>query len=287
MARYFTVTRLTHHLPNIIMAIIGLSIAIGIAIPLSHLFVRKKCYDRGVYQYALAFANSGYIGDPLVDSLLGEMALSYYKIVCLPISIAIYTWGVSALVPSNGKSGGFLKKLLNGPLIAMFFGMTVGLICGAIIPNPTDTTAYDILFPKFIVGTLDSLKACMGPMAMLVAGVTIAKYDFVGMFKKKKVYFATALRLIVLPTVILASVFGIKELANLVFGISVNNDAIILLFFALAAPLGLNTVVFPEAYDGDPETGAAMAMISHTLCVISIPLMYLLMKSVFGTLSFL
>ena len=62
----------------------------------------------------------------------------------------------------------------------------------------------------------------------------------------------------------------------------IGNDVLFLAFFATATPLGLNTVVFPEAYGGNPETGASMAMISHTLCVISIPLMYALMVAVFG-----
>ena len=42
-----------------------------------------------------------------------------------------------------------------------------------------------------------------------------------------------------------------------------------------ATPMGLNTIVFPAAYGGDTETGASMAMISHTLSVVTIPLMYL------------
>ena len=33
----------------------------------------------------------------------------------------------------------------------------------------------------------------------------------------------------------------------------------------------------PAAYGGDTSTGASMAMISHTLCVITIPLMYALL----------
>ena len=66
------------------------------------------------------------------------------------------------------------------------------------------------------------------------------------------------------------------------FGMQIGNDVLFLAFFATATPLGLNTVVFPEAYGGNPETGASMAMISHTLCVISIPLMYALMVAVFG-----
>ena len=69
---------------------------------------------------------------------------------------------------------------------------------------------------------------------------------------------------------------GVKELINLVFKAAIDNTSILLIFFAIATPLGLNTIVYPEAYGGDPETGASMAMISHTLSVITIPLMYLI-----------
>ena len=39
--------------------------------------------------------------------------------------------------------------------------------------------------------------------------------------------------------------------------------------------LGMNTVVFPEAYGGDHEPGASMALISSALSVITVPLMYM------------
>ena len=284
MARFFNLSTVKTHATNIIISSLSLIFSISISILLSRFFVKTKCYDRGVYQYALAFANSGYMGDPLVEAIFGSEVLSYYKLACLPISIAIYTWGVSILVPSdNSKKGGFIKKLMNPPLIAMFLGMIVGLICGALSDAaPVGTTAYDAFIPSFITKTLDSLKACMGPTAMLLAGVTIAKYSLKSMFKKTKVYIASALRLIILPAVVLGAMFGIKELGNILFGLSIDNTPIFLLFFAIAAPLGLNTVVFPEAYGGDPESGASMAMISHTLCVITIPIMFSLLCSIFG-----
>ena len=37
-------------------------------------------------------------------------------------------------------------------------------------------------------------------------------------------------------------------------------------------------VVFPAAYGGDPSTGASMALISHTLSVLTIPVMYALLN---------
>ena len=140
--------------------------------------------------------------------------------------------------------------------------------------------------PVFMTDALDTLKACMGPVAMLLAGITISKYNFASMLKKRKVYYATALRLVVLPVVVLSFLFALKSLANAVLCLDIDNSVLFLAFVATATPLGLNTVVFPEAYGGNPETGASMAMISHTLCVISIPILYALMVALFGAPSF-
>lgn len=271
MVRYCTVDSLSTHGANILLACCSVSIAMAIAIPVSRLFVRENCAERGVYSYALAFANSGYIGDPIVLSLFGEEVLAYYKLFCLPITILIYVWGISVLTPKSESRGATLKRLINLPTVAMMIGIIMGL------------SGLGRYLPAFFTSALDSLKACMGPVAMLLAGVTIARYDFLGMLKKKKVYVATLLRLVVIPAVLIASLFGIKTLANALFDSSINNNVLFLCFFATAAPLGLNTVVFPEAYGGNPETGASMAMISHTLCVISIPLLYALMVAIFGT----
>jgi predicted permease len=116
---------------------------------------------------------------------------------------------------------------------------------------------------------------------MLLAGFTVAKYDFKPMLVNAKVYVATFLRLVVIPAAIIVAIFGIKTLANLWFDLNINNFVLYLSFFAVGAPLGLNTVVFPEAFGGDPKTGASMAMISHTICVLTIPLMYALLSSIF------
>ena len=271
MVRYCTVDSFATHATNILLAGAMVLIALIIATILARFFVRENNAERGVYKYALAFANSGYVGDPIVLALFGEAALAYYKIFCLPLSLVIYTWGISVLTPSNSVKGSVLKRLLNPPTVAMLCGTVIGLF-----------GAGDYM-PAFLVSSLDSLKACMGPVAMLLAGITIARYDFLGMLKKKKVYLATILRLIVLPTVLISALYGIKSLAGAVLNFEIGNDVLFLAFFATATPLGLNTVVFPEAYGGNPETGASMAMISHALCVLSIPLMYTIMVAVFGT----
>ena len=39
-------------------------------------------------------------------------------------------------------------------------------------------------------------------------------------------------------------------------------------------PLGLNTIVIPNAYGKDTTVASGMALISHVLSVISIPLIF-------------
>jgi len=284
MARFCTLDTLKTHSTNLLIFSFGLVLAVFIAILLSFLFVKEKCPERGIYQYALAFANSGYVGDPLVLSIFGEEAFSYYKLACIPISVAIYTWGMTILIPSGkAEKGALIKKIFNPSVVLLLLGMVVGLTCGLTAGNvPVDSTAYDSLFPKFFIDTVDGLKACMGPLAMLLAGITIAKYDVIEILKIKKVYIASLLRLTVIPAVLTGALFGIKELINLIFGTSIDNTPLILNFFAVAAPLGLNTIVFPEAYGGNPKTGASMTIISSSLCVITIPIMFALLCLLFG-----
>lgn len=270
MARYCTVDTLSLHATNLVLSSISVALAMSIAIFLSRYFVKQKCAELGIYRYALTFANSGYVGDPIVLAMFGDAALAQYKLFCLPLTLVIYTWGTSILTPSDANKGSAFKRLLNPTTTAMLCGIVVGLL------------GVGDRMPAFLNSTLDSFKACMGPVAMLLAGVTIARYDFIGMLKKAKVYIATALRLVFIPVVLIAALYGLKTLAGQLFGLSIDNDVLFLCFFACATPLGLNTVIFPEAYGGDPETGASMAMISHTLCVVSIPVLYAVMVALFG-----
>ncbi len=270
MSTFFTLESIGTHGTNMLFACITVGICVALAIPLSCVFVKNKCYERNVYRYALAIANIGYMGDPIVLALFGNEALAYYKMFSLPFNIVIYIWGISILVPKESRSGNLIKNVLNAPTIALFVGIIFGL---------SGITSH---IPAFLSSAIVSLKDCMGPVAMLLAGVTIANYNFLGMLKKNKVYVASLLRLIVLPIIIVGVIYGIKEGVNAIFNLAIGNSLLFYVLFTTATPLGMNTIVFPEAYGGDPETGASMAMISHTLCVITIPIMVAIATALFG-----
>ena len=270
MAKYCTVKSLSTHSINVIFACFVVFLSLIIAIPLARAFTKKNKDDRGVYEYALAVANFGYMGDSVVLSMFGSEFLSFYKLFTLPGTIVIYAWGIGRLVPKGDGKGSFIKSIINAPMVAMILGIIVGL------------TGLGNHLPIFVESTFNTLSACMGPIAMLLAGFTMARFNILNMLKDKKVYIATLFRLIIIPAAIIAALFGIKELAGLIFNKEFDNSILYLTFFYVATPFGLNTIVFPEAYGKSPKTGASMALISHILCIITIPLLYTLMKLIFN-----
>lgn len=257
---YCTVESIRRQSILFIYSAICLAIAFVIALPLSRLFVKQDSYQRNIYKYALVFGNFGFMGNAIVPAILGASdpeILYKYLLFTLPMNLTVYTWGITALIPKGENKTNLLKNLVNPIFISIIIGTIVGI------------TGINQYLPSFLVTTIDYCKACMGPLAMILAGFVIGGYSMKELVVNKKVYIATGFRLFVIPVVILV----ILKL------IGASGFVLLLTLFAYATPFGLNTVVFPAAYGGETKTGAAMAMISHILCVISIPIMYALLNA--------
>ena len=269
MAKCFTPQTITTHTQNIIFAVILLAIAMLIGTLIARLIIKKPCDERNIYTYVLTFGNYGYMGEPLIRDIFGEQALANFKLFCLPVTVVVYIWGISLLIPKGQEKGSSLKAFFNPATVAMFLGMAVGI------------TGLGSNLPVFLNNTLNSLSNCMGPVAMILLGLTVSSYNIAEILADKKIHLATVLRLVILPLFIIPALFGIKELANLAFNLNLSNSILLYAFFIVATPHGMNTIVFPEAYGGNPKIGAGLAMVSHVLCIITIPLMFSLMNFVF------
>lgn len=237
--------------------------AIAAAYPLSRLFVRnhasspEAAYQRNIYKYALTFGNYGFMGNFIILGVWGNDFFYKYSLFCLIIAIMCSGWGLYILIPKDQNVSvleNLKKGLVTPPMIALLAGMAIGLLnLGQFIPD-------------FLLTTLDNAGACQGPVAMVLAGFVIGGYNFKELLQNKKVYAATAMRLVVIPA---ALMLLLKLLGT-------SDEIMTLALICFATPLGLNTIVYPSAYGGDTKTGASMTMISHTLSVLTIPLMYLL-----------
>lgn len=251
---YCTVESLSANYRYTLYSILCIAVSMLMGVPLSNVFSRDG-KNRGVYRYALVFANFGFLGNSLVPQMLGQEYLYPYLLFTLPINFWAYLWGMGQMVPAEGEKTNPFKRLLTPVIVGLFVGAVLGL------------TGIAKRLPAFLISTMNNLSACMGPTAMILTGFIVGGYDVKEMLSNKKVYVMTFLRNLVLPTIVLAVLWLCGG------DLSVMTMALV----AFGAALGMNTVVIPAAYGRDTKPGAAMTMISHICAVVTIPLMYALL----------
>lgn len=242
------VASINSKLPYFLYGVGLLIVTFLIALIFTALFAKKDS-ARYVYLYALTIPNIGYLGYPLIYALYGEEMLSNTMLFCLPMNLFIYTAGIYLLSPKDNYKFS-LSKLLNPAIIMTFLGIIAGLT--------------GIKIPQTVTGVCKSASDCMAPAAMIMTGFVLAKYPVSKMMKNIKAYIVAVLRLLVIPGFILIGMIFIKADPNIT----------LIAAGIYAMPLGLNTVVFPEAYGGDSKTGAQTCLVSYILCIVTIPLIF-------------
>ncbi len=238
----FTPTYLKEHYDIFVCSVVVLIILAIVMNFVSKLFSKEK-YQRCIYEYSLIIPNTGYIGYPLAEALLGEGCINY-MVFTLPLSIYIYTIAYAKL----SKSGLNLKKLINPMIIATLLGMVIGLT--------------GIELPSVLTNVISSSAACMGPVSMLMTGVIVSGFSLKHLLFNAKIYPVVALRLLVTPFVLW--LIGRNFLGDI---------ALMVMVLTYSLPCGLNTVVFPRLVDEDCHTGAGIALVSTVLSCITLPIM--------------
>lgn len=228
-------------------AVMAVSLPIGIVLAK---FFAKDGYLKKIYTYSFAVANFSFMGNAVVLGVFGEKVLFDYMIFTLPLNLYVYSISTASLIPTE-KGGKLSVKTFVNPI---FIALILGAVCGLL----------SVPLPKFITTAISSAGACMSPLAMLLTGFVIGEYSLKTLASDKKVYLASVIRLIILPSAFMAVLLLLKT----------DKDIIRVALCATAMPLGLNTVVFPAAYGGDTTPGAGMALVSHLISVITIPVMF-------------
>lgn len=242
--------------------LIGSLIINAVAIILAHVcahFVTKDKYVQNISVYGLCFANFGYMGNAVVSAMFPDLFMEYL-IFTLPLWILIYLWAVPVLLigSESGKQtvAQRLKNFANPMFIATLLGMLIGLI--------------NIPIPGFIRSAVNTAGSCMSPVAMLLTGMTIAQFNLKEILQIKSVYIVTALRLLVFPLLLLGAMLLI----------SMEKAMAICAICALSMPMGLNTIVIPSALGKDTKVASGMALVSHVLSCVTIPLIFMLFECI-------
>lgn len=252
--KYCTLDSLKENYSLILYSILGLGLAFLLCHPLARLFEKQDRYRQNVYKYIFIVGNFGFLGNAVILDLFGDATLYYYLLFTLPIQTLVNSWGLAIMIPKSESDTSAFSRLKTPVFAAIIIGAALGLT----------GLGREGVMPSFLAGAISNCASCMGPVAMILAGFVIGGYDVKKMLADKKIYLITFLRLIVLPVIMLSFLYlcGADERV-LTFAL-----------FVYATPSGLNAVIFPAAYGGETYTGASTAMVSSTICILTIPLLY-------------
>ena len=234
----------------------------------------KDTYTQKIYTYGLCFSNFGFMGNAVVAAIFPDY-FAQYILFTLPLWSLIYVWGVpSLLIGSDEKKTSVrsrLKAFVNPMFICMIVGMIIGISGLGTMELPGEAlNGIRASLLKIITVAGD----CMSPVAMLLTGITLAGINLKGTLKRGSIYVVSILRLVVFPLA------AIGVCALLPLKSETAQILAICTVCSLAMPLGLNTIVIPSAYGKDTSTAAGMALISHLLSILTIPVIFILLRIV-------
>ena len=221
---------------SVIITIIGIVTAA--------IFMRK---EQASEKFGIVFCNAGFIGIPLIQSVVGKEAIFYLTIYLVSFTLFVWTYGV--LLISKGQTKMNFKKIVTNPAL---ISVVLGLI---IFISP-------IKLPEVIYSSFDLLGACNTPLGMIILGAYLANSTMGQIVKNKVGYKVSFYRLVIAPLATIAFLSLIP---------AEYNDIKLTLLIASSTPVGVMLAIFSQMFSGDYEYGARIVSLSTLLSLLSLP----------------
>lgn len=234
------------------IAVVGL-IAVGmfiifiaVGMVLSPFFEKDK-EQRKIYQLMFVFSNVGFIGIPVISSILGAEYVVYVSEFMLVYTFVFYTYGI-ALMEGRFSAASF-KSMLNP-------GTIFGLAAMAVI-------IFEIQMPEFLKTAVTYLGNVTSPVALMAVGFALANSDLKKVFGQPGLYVFSVLKLLILPLLML-------PLLKLV----TKDEALIPVCMVMfGMPIGNMPLILGNQKGMDVTSCSAAIILTTVLCVFTVPVL--------------
>ena len=136
------------------------AVTFAVTIVLSELLFRKKGKRTPVEKIAVIYSNSGFIGLPLINGIIGSEGIFYMTAYLTVFNLLLWTHGVLVM----GSAGSFkemCKNLLTPTIIAIF----AGVVC----------FVTQLRLPEVLANPIQMIGNMNTPLAMIIAGANLAQ----------------------------------------------------------------------------------------------------------------
>lgn len=223
------------------------------SILVSILVLRKKNHEANIAieRFAIVYSNCGFIGIPLVGGILGSEGVFYITAYMTIFNLVLWTHGMVTM-SGKGDLKSIIKAILSPSIIATVSGFIFFIA--------------KIMLPDIINDALNYVGDMNTPLAMIVAGITIAQTDFVKLLRKFRIYYITFFKLLFVPIAVLL-IFNLFDLPKLV---------LLTAILAAACPTAASINLFALRYDKDYLYSSELFGITTILSLVSIPLVMII-----------
>ncbi len=235
------------------IALLCYAVLLGLALVLPRLFGLKT--DQGIYRFMFIFANIGFMGYPVVESLFGTAATFYVTIFVLIFSVLLFTLG-SFLLSGDKSHIGLSVELFKKPTIYACILAYVVYCC-------------EIPIPTAVADACTYLGALTTPCSMVLIGCALGDTPLKGILGSPKLYGMLLLKMMIVPVVLY---FALRPFVAdpLILGV-------VTVLFAM--PVATNATMMATVYGGNVSLASTGVLVSTVCSVGTIPL---LMGLLFG-----
>lgn len=242
--------------PNLVLSVVGLSIILYAILPFIGIFLAKILKvpkeDKSLYQFMTIFANIGFMGFPVIESIFGSEAVFFAAIINLIFNIFCYSYGVF-LISENNKLSFDIKTLINPGIIVSIISIVIYIINIEVSSIIKETTS--------LVGGITT------PLAMMLIGSSLAQIPIKEVFLERRLYPYTFIKQIIIPIIFF-----------LVLRNFVTNELILGIMIIISGmPVGTITIMFCNEYEGNIKLASKTIFITTLCSIVTVPvLVYLL-----------
>ena len=205
--------------------------------------------------FAVVFSNSGFVGIPLIEGILGSEYVFYVTMTMVAGTLTFWTYGVYLM--SGDKNEVSIKKILTNPnLIAVVVGL-------ALFFAPVE-------LPYVAAQVINGMANMNTGLGMVILGATLGASNISLMIADTRLYKAIALRLVAVPLVCIP----ILMLMPVPFEVRM------VMMIIAAAPAASATSMLALKYGGDYSYGTGLAIGTTIVSMITMPLVLALAMAI-------
>lgn len=209
----------------------------------------KDIDEQKLIEFSMIFGNVGFIGFPILESLLGEKGAFMGAFFIVSFHLVLWTWGMAIFARKRKDIKLTVRKIfINLGTVPCFIGIILFVL--------------NLDFPPYITKTLDYLGNMCTPISMLIIGALIGRRKLLAFVSSVKAYYLSFMKLIVIPLLVCL----VMKL------LGANSEMILFMTTVCALPSATMVSIFAEMYDLKPEISAQLVGMSSLISVVTVPI---------------